>query len=114
MGSFWGRGIGSKTVLGSPHIDYQLLFSEFCSISALSFSFEFLVVGGWWVVVVPSDYFVSTQLQLWLFCCWSCGCCWAVTIISNPYPKTLDDAKDMCYRLSGDLLTVPQTEEEEK
>ena len=28
---------------------------------------------------VPSDYFVSTQLQLWLFCCWGCGCCWAVT-----------------------------------
>ena len=35
--------------------------------------------GGWWVVV-PSDYFVSTQLQLWLFCCLGCGCCWAVTI----------------------------------
>ena len=33
--------------------------------------------GGW--VVVPSDYFVSTQLQLWLFCCWGCGCCSAVT-----------------------------------
>ena len=29
---------------------------------------------------VPSDYFVSTQLQLWLFCCWGCGCRWAVTI----------------------------------
>ena len=29
---------------------------------------------------VSSDYFVSTQLQLWLFCCWGCGCCWAVTI----------------------------------
>ena len=28
---------------------------------------------------VPSDYLVSTQLQLWLFCCWGCGCCWAVT-----------------------------------
>ena len=38
--------------------------------------------GGEWVVVVggvPSDYLVSTQLQLWLFCCWGCGCCWAVT-----------------------------------
>ena len=32
-------------------------------------------VGG-----IPSDYLVSTQLQLWLFCCWGCGCCWAVTI----------------------------------
>ena len=31
-------------------------------------------------MVVPSDYFVSPQLQLWLFCCWGCGCCWAVTI----------------------------------
>ena len=29
---------------------------------------------------VPSDYLVSIQLQLWLFCCWGCGCCWAVTI----------------------------------
>ena len=24
----------------------------------------------------PSDYFVSNHLQLWLFCCWGCGCCW--------------------------------------
>ena len=31
---------------------------------------------------IPSDYLVSTQLQLWLFCCWGCGCCWAVTISS--------------------------------
>ena len=28
---------------------------------------------------IPSDYLVSTQVQLWLFCCWSCGYCWAVT-----------------------------------
>ena len=49
-GLFLGSEYGSKTVLGSPHIDYQLLFSEYCSISALSCSFEFLVVvgGGWW------------------------------------------------------------------
>ena len=32
-------------------------------------------------MAVPSDYFVSTQLQLWLLCCWGCGCCWAVTIV---------------------------------
>ena len=32
------------------------------------------------VVGVSSDYLVSTQIQLWLFCCWGCGCCWAVTI----------------------------------
>ena len=37
-----------------------------------------MVVGG----AISSDYFVSTKLQLWLFCCWSCGCCWAVTISS--------------------------------
>ena len=30
--------------------------------------------------MVPSVYLVPTQLQLWLFCCWGCGCCWAVTI----------------------------------
>ena len=37
---------------------------------------------------VPSDYLVSTQLQLWLFCCWGCGCCWAVTITRNwQYPQ---------------------------
>ena len=29
---------------------------------------------------IPSDYFVSTQLQLCLFCCWGCRFCWAVTI----------------------------------
>ena len=60
--------IGEQTLLDN-------LFSKICSISALSYSFEFVVVGG-----VPSDYFVSTQLQLWLFCCWGCGCCWAVKI----------------------------------
>ena len=56
------------------------MFSEFCSISALSCSFEF--VWWWWVGGggIPSDYLASTQLQLWLFCCWDCGCCWAVTI----------------------------------
>ena len=30
--------------------------------------------------VVPIYYLVSTQLQYWMFCCWGCGCCWAVTI----------------------------------
>ena len=34
----------------------------------------------WWWVGVPSNYFVLTQLQLWLFWCWGCGCYWAVTI----------------------------------
>ena len=69
--------------MGSPYIDYQLLFSDYCSISALSCSFEFCG-GGCGVGVdggIPSDYFDSTQLQLWLFFCWGCGCCWAVTIV---------------------------------
>ena len=46
------------------------MFSEFCSISALSCSFEFVwwVWVGGWVGGIPSDYLVSTQLQLWLFC----------------------------------------------
>ena len=34
-------------------------------------------------MVALSDYFVSTQLQLWLFCCWGCGCCWAMTICTE-------------------------------
>ena len=55
--------------------------SQFCSIFALSCRFEFL----WWVGV-PSDYFVSTQLQLSQFCCWGCACYWAVTIhFIRPY-----------------------------
>ena len=37
-------------------------------------------VGGPGGGGIPSDYLVSTQLQLWLLCCWGCGCCWAVTI----------------------------------
>ena len=36
--------------------------------------------GGVGVGGIPSDYLVSTQLQLWLFYCWGFGCCWAVTI----------------------------------
>ena len=31
-------------------------------------------------MVVPSDYIVSTQLQLLLFCCGGCSYCWAVTM----------------------------------
>ena len=42
-----------------------------------------MVGGGWVVVVFPA--IVSTQLQLWLFCCWGCGCCWAVTIVTWPH-----------------------------
>ena len=32
---------------------------------------------------IPSDYLVSTELQLWLFCCWGCGCSWSVTISTS-------------------------------
>ena len=66
-GLFLGLGSGSKTILGSPNIDYWLLFSEFCSI--MKFRVCVMVYG------VPSDYWVSIKLQLWLFCCW------AVTIL---------------------------------
>ena len=66
MGYFlgWGRVQNCFWVYSYRLINFV---SEFCSISALPCSFEFL----WVVVVVPSDYFVSTQLPpLWLFCCW--------------------------------------------
>jgi len=33
-------------------------------LSALSCSFEFVVGGGWVVVVVPSDYLVSTLISI--------------------------------------------------
>ena len=55
--------------------------NDFCFLtSALSCSLEFVVGGGGGGGGVPSDYSVSTQLQLWLFYCLGCGCCWAVTI----------------------------------
>ena len=47
-----------------------------------------MVVGGGGGGV-PSDYFVSTQLQLWLFCCRGCACCWAVTIRSSISAKVI-------------------------
>ena len=49
--------------------------------------------GGGGVGGIPSDYLVSTQLQLWLFCCWGCGCCRAVTTkmkISQKLKKVLE------------------------
>ena len=57
---------------------------------------------------IPSDYLVSTQLQLWLFCCWGCGCCWAVTIIKKCYvlPSRLDELK---YPLIGAVLLLTHT-----
>ena len=57
-GLFLGSGYGSKTVLGSPHINYLLLLPEYCFFSALSCRFEFLVVvggggggGGWFPAI---------------------------------------------------------------
>ena len=47
---------------------------------------------------IPSDYLVSTQIQLWLSCCWSRGCCWAVTIVSDKErsPQILSNQKLSC------------------
>ena len=39
-------------MLGSTHIAYQLLFSENGSIGKRSYSFEFEVGGGGWVLEV--------------------------------------------------------------
>ena len=72
------------------------------------------------MVVVPSKYLVSIQLELWLFCCWSYGGCWAVTISSNFNQTCLhsfgNNLKWMfwsfevciksCYYLSSNIKTV--------
>ena len=57
--------------------------NNFCFLTFALYLLYHVVLSSWWwwVVGVLSDYFVSTQLQLWLFSCWGCGCCWAVTII---------------------------------
>ena len=47
-------------------------------------------VGDGGVGSIPNDYLLSTQLQLWLFCCWGCGCCWAVTIRASFYDSILN------------------------
>ena len=75
-------------------------------------------MGRW--VGVPSDNFVSTQLQLWLFCCWGCGFCWAVTImfdaslkkLSNmdKYKSIIHDGTDLKDALFQLLSTVWETE----
>ena len=55
------------------------MFSEFSLFLLYHVVWVCVVVGG--RMVVSSDYLVSTQLQLWLFCFWGCGCCWPVTIL---------------------------------
>ena len=63
----FGKSESSLFLIDYMCIDLNL-FSEYCSIFAPSFIFEFLWVGGWWWwLMVPSDYFVSTQLQFWVF-----------------------------------------------
>ena len=81
---FLGQGQGVKLLGGFILIYLQLLFSRYCSILALSCSFEFV---WWWLVWLwfPSEYLVPTQLQFWLFCCWDCGCYWAVTKMLFPF-----------------------------
>ena len=37
-----------------------------------------------------------------------------IEIISDPYRISPIESKDRCYRLDGEILTVPQTEEEEQ
>ena len=74
-GLILGSGYSSKTVFGSPHIDKQLLFYKYCSISALLCSFEFV---WWWVVsqrilsLNPPQVLINLLLGL--------GCGWAVSI----------------------------------
>ena len=81
MGYFWGRGRVQKLFW-----DLLIKTNNFCFQSIALFPLYHVVLSLWWWGVVgggggvPSDYLVATQLQLWLFCCWGCGCCWAVTI----------------------------------
>ena len=68
-GYFWGWGKGSKTVLGSPRL--ITFVSEFCSISALSCSLEFVWWCGWYSqrllsLINPTAVMVVLMLGLWL------------------------------------------------
>ena len=50
------------------YVDVQLLFYEYCSISALSCSVGFVYVGGGrGGGGFPSNFLVSTQHKFWLF-----------------------------------------------
>ena len=81
----------------------------FLVLPALSCRFEFLwMVGGECGWVVPRDYFVSSQLQLWLFCCWGRGCCWAVTILD----VLLTSKKNRCFALKVTKLEHLQANEQ--
>ena len=78
MGYFLGRGRVQKLFCG-----LLIWTNNFCFQSITLFMLYHVVLSLWWWWVFPSDYLVSTQLQLWLICCWGCGCCWAVTIVSE-------------------------------
>ena len=85
-----GRAAKSSNFPGSKPSGYRRVALQTfrIAIGLLSFFKTFRVAllprypgfcdSGWWWC--SSDYFVSTQLQLCLFCRWDCGCYWAVTI----------------------------------
>ena len=35
-------------------------------------------------------------------------------VVPDPYPKSAMDCKDRCYRLAGQIITLPQSKDEEK
>ena len=73
MGFFQGWGRVQKLFWG-----LLIQTNNFCFLSFALFLLYHVVLSLWWWVV-PSNYLFPTQLQFWLFCCWDCGCCWAVT-----------------------------------
>ena len=46
---YFAIGVGFKNCFEVTLYRLKFMFSAFCSISALSCSCEFVVVGGWWV-----------------------------------------------------------------
>ena len=66
IASFGVGMVGFKTVLGCPHL-YQYITFVFLVWLDSNYILEF-----WFcmvMVVDPSNWLVSTQLQFWLFCC---------------------------------------------
>ena len=91
MGYFWGWGRVQRLFWG-----LLIQTNNFCFLSFALFLLYHVVLslcggmggGGGVGGGIPSNYLVSTQLQLWLFCCWGCGC-WAVTIFGPELGITL-------------------------
>ena len=74
-------------ILSCLYFDFFVVFCSVCIMEHLYFDWlPYLLyhvvfsLCGWWVGGIPIEYFVSTKLQLWLFCCMGCGYCWAVAI----------------------------------